>query len=136
MHTPRLERLHARPGRQFIGTIDGGQDPAAVEQKTSELVKVIHMVLMAKKHSIDWRQLRGSERWRGRHLEGDEAQIPTLDASASFLVRKKRERECIPFSSGGGKDGVRQEVDAVDMDNGRGCPDVRDAEGAFEADSR
>lgn len=103
---PGAQPAHARPRRQLPRAVHRRQHAPAVQQPPAQLVQVVRVVLVTQQDRIDGREVVQPEGGIVGVLQHGDAHVP--------------------LHAGGREEGVREQVDAVDVEDGRCGADVRD----------
>lgn len=103
---PGLHAADARPRRELLRAVHGGEDVAAVEERAAQVVEVVDVVFVAQEHAVDGRELVEVQGGIVFDEEGDDCEIE----------RAARWR----------KEGVGEQVDSIELKNGGCGADVGD----------
>lgn len=103
---PGLHAVDCWAGGEIVGPVRRGVDAATVEELAAERVKVVFVVFVAEQDGVDDGELVQTEGWVVGDLEDDAAPFPG--------------------GAGGREEGVCEEVDAVDFENGSCGADMGD----------
>lgn len=118
---------------------DGRQDASAVEEPAAEGVEVVPVVFVGEEDGVDGGQLGEGQGGGGAVFEdGDAGVVLGAGGGELWVLSWLFFFFFLEGDGGAGRayEGVGEEVDVVDGEDGGGSADVRDADGAFEAGRR
>jgi hypothetical protein len=104
---PVLETDDGGPGGEVLCSVWGGKDLASVKELATFVVEIVRVVLVREEDGVNDGELGKGESGVDRSLKGE--------------ARHKRE-----FGASRAEDGIRDEDDVVDGDEGRSRSDVSD----------
>lgn len=97
---PGLHAADARPRREVLGAVHGGEDVAAVEEGAAEVVEVVDVVFVAQEHAVDGREL--------------------VEVQGGVMVDEECDEAEIKRAASRREEGVGEQVDSIELKNG-GC---------------